>query len=74
MFGSGVQGYLLGIRGHDCESFAEELSPAARRNLAAAADFIGPVLRERDFECAVTAHGPGPIQPVTGKETADNDE
>jgi hydrogenase maturation protease len=38
---------LLGVRGYDFEAFRETLSPGARANLAAAADWLEPRLRER---------------------------
>ena len=74
MFESEVEGFILGIRGEDCESFAEELTPAAARNLAAAAAFIEPVLRKRDFTGGVTVNATGPGHPATGEGTAESDE
>jgi hydrogenase maturation protease len=47
LFKSGAHAYVLGIRGYDFEMFCEKLSDGAARNLAAALDFIGPILRER---------------------------
>jgi hydrogenase maturation protease len=38
-------GYVLGIRGHQFDMFCETLSDAAARNLAAALDFLDPILR-----------------------------
>ncbi|MBN2494655.1 MAG: hydrogenase maturation protease [Deltaproteobacteria bacterium] len=40
VFGSRVEGYVLGIRGYDFDSFGERLSARAERNLAEALGFL----------------------------------
>lgn len=56
-FGGRTTGFVLGIRGYDFEDFGEALSPDARRNLAAAVDYMDRALRDGTFagEAAVTA-------------------
>jgi hydrogenase maturation protease len=54
LFGAVVPAYTLGIRGYAFDAFGEGLSAGARGNLAAAADFLLPVLRERRFAAAAT--------------------
>jgi Ni,Fe-hydrogenase maturation factor len=48
-FGAETPGYVLAIRGHEFDDYGERLSERARANLAAAVEFIVPVLRERRF-------------------------
>jgi len=48
-FGGETAGFLLGIRGYEFEEFGEALSPGARRNLAAAVDYMERALREGRF-------------------------
>jgi hydrogenase maturation protease len=45
LFGAGAAGYVLGIRGYDFGEFRESLSDHAARNLAAALEFMEPLLR-----------------------------
>lgn len=45
MFGAQSQAYALGIRGYQFDDFGESLSPKAQENLAAAIQFLVPVLR-----------------------------
>ena len=45
LFGAGAAGYVLGIRGYDFGEFRESLSDHAARNLAAALEFLEPLLR-----------------------------
>ena len=47
LFGARVPGYLLGIRGYEFNEFGEGLSARAAANLAAALEFIKPILSER---------------------------
>jgi len=53
LFGSGVAGYVLGIRGYDFGDFREGLSPRAARNLAVATDFVAALLKGRGFDHSV---------------------
>jgi len=50
LFSASTRGYILGIRGYEFDEFGERLSPPARANLAAAIEFLLPVLRRRTFE------------------------
>jgi len=50
MFGATTKGYVLGIRGYEFNRFGERLTERAAANLAAAIEFIGPVLRDRRFD------------------------
>ena len=50
LFGAEPEAWLLGIRGYDFDRFEESLSPAARENLAAAADFVASALEAQHFE------------------------
>ncbi len=52
LFGARARGFVLGIRGYEFDAFGELLSEKARANLAAALEFITPVLRDRSFERA----------------------
>jgi hydrogenase maturation protease len=54
MFGGRTKGYMLGIRGHEFNEYRETLSEDARSDLKAALQFVGPVLRERNFDQFVT--------------------
>jgi hydrogenase maturation protease len=47
--------YVLGIRGYTFNEFGEGLSARAQANLAAALDFIEPVIRNRTFSDGVAA-------------------
>jgi hydrogenase maturation protease len=49
LFGARTQGYVLAIRGYAFNDFGEGLSEKARANLAAALQFIEPLLRRRSF-------------------------
>jgi len=54
-------GFVLGIRGYEFDEYGEELSPGARRNLAAAADHVARALRDgslaREAVCAELGGG-----------------
>lgn len=50
LFGTGTQGYVLGIRGYRFDDFGEGLSDEARANLAAAENFLRERLARGDFE------------------------
>jgi hydrogenase maturation protease len=47
--GAEVEGWMLGIRGYEFNEFGEGLSDAAEANLAAAVEFLDPLLRTRSF-------------------------
>ncbi len=49
LFHEQPEAYVLGVRGYEFDEFGEALSARAQANLAAALEFITPVLRERDF-------------------------
>lgn len=61
LFGATTRSYILGIRGYDFNNFGEILSDMARKNLAAAVDFIANVVKKGNFDEAV--------QEFTDKET-----
>lgn len=48
-FGAEAEGWLLGIRGYDFDSFGEGLTAGAAGNLARALEHMEPVLRDRSF-------------------------
>jgi hydrogenase maturation protease len=48
-FGGRTVGFILGIRGYEFQEFGEALSPAARRNLAAAVNYMDRALRDGVF-------------------------
>lgn len=54
-------GFVLGIRGYEFDAFGEALSPAARRNLTAAAAYMCRALRDgslaREAVCAEPGGG-----------------
>jgi len=52
------EGFALGIRGYDFNEFGETLSASAQKNLAAALQFILPVIRARNFNNAAAALNP----------------
>jgi hydrogenase maturation protease len=52
LFHARLSAYALGIRGYAFGEFGEGLSEGARRNLAAAVDFLAPRLRNGGFEAA----------------------
>jgi hydrogenase maturation protease len=56
-FGSMPEAYALGIRGYHFDLFDEALSPGAAGNLAAAVQFMLPVLAKRSFAEAAAALG-----------------
>ena len=58
-FGADVEGYALGIRGHEFDAFGERLSERALTHLEAAVDFFVSALRERRFD---------PIEADAGRE------
>lgn len=59
LFGRAPEAWLLAIRGYEFDGFDETLSGRAAANLAAALEFIEPVLRNRAFRAAgPTARGP----------------
>ena len=45
LFQATTDGYVLGIRGYEFDDFGEQLSPRARENLAAAAEFLEATLQ-----------------------------
>ena len=49
LFDGEPEAWLLGIRGYEFDRFEESLSPAARENLAAAADFVAAALESGRF-------------------------
>lgn len=59
LFQAAPPAYLLGIRGYEFNELGEGLSAAAQANLAAALQFIEPVLRERTFGEGAARAGPG---------------
>lgn len=69
LFGARTEGYVLGIRGYEFDEFGEALSQRAQANLAAALQFIRPVLRERTFRGAATA---GQVSPAAQPCQGDN--
>lgn len=50
-------GYALGIRGYEFNEFGECLSPAAQENLAAALQYMLPVLKNKNFSEFITGQG-----------------
>jgi hydrogenase maturation protease len=58
LFGAAPRAYLLGIRGYEFNEFGEGLSAPARHNLAAALDFLTPMLRDGAFGDDAVAAGP----------------
>lgn len=55
--GCRATGYVLGIRGYEFDEYGEELSPGARRNLAAAADYMCRALRDGRFAGEIPSAG-----------------
>lgn len=53
LFGAAVPGYTLGIRGYAFDEFGEGLSPDAEANLAAALEYMLPLLRDPDRQALV---------------------
>ena len=49
LFGGNPHAYTLAIRGYAFDGFGEELTPGARRNLAAAVAFMREALKDGDF-------------------------
>ncbi len=49
LFGREPEAWLLGIRGYDFDRFESSLSPVARENLVAAADFVAGTLETGRF-------------------------
>jgi hydrogenase maturation protease len=47
LFDSSAPGFLMGIRGYEFDGFGERLSNRAEINLAVAAQFLLPILRDR---------------------------
>ena len=62
--GAAPTGFALGIRGYDFDEFGETLSPGAVANLAAALQFMLPVLLRRSFREAVAILGGGREAPA----------
>jgi hydrogenase maturation protease len=52
-------GFVLGIRGYEWDEFREELSPAARRNLTAAADYMARALLDGSLVREAVGAEPG---------------
>ncbi len=50
LFDGEPEAWLLGIRGYEFDRFDESLSPTARQNLAAAADFVAAALDSGRFD------------------------
>jgi hydrogenase maturation protease len=50
LFGSDVEGYVMGIRGYDFNEFGEKLSKGAKKNLALAVEYIKPMLVNASFD------------------------
>ncbi len=50
LFGSQAPGFTMAIRGYEFNGLGEELSTGAELNLALAAQFLVPVIRERAFD------------------------
>ena len=67
LFGSRPEGYTLGIRGYQFDQFGEFLSAGAHRNLAAALEFMLPVLQQWNFRevAAAADEGEGMDSPLT---------
>lgn len=57
-FNGDTVGYILGIRGYQFDDYGEGLSPEARRNLSAAADYVCQALRDGSFASPVVAAAP----------------
>ncbi len=57
LFNAETPAYLLGIRGYAFNEFGEGLTERAQANLAAALEFIEPVIRQRNFEQGLTRVG-----------------
>ena len=60
LFAARTEAYVLGIRGYEFNEFGERLSVRARDNLAAALEFIIPVIRDRTFSDGVLASAGAP--------------
>lgn len=52
-------GFALGIRGYEFDEFGEVLSPGARRNLAAAADYLARALGDGSLAREAVSAEPG---------------
>jgi hypothetical protein len=50
LFDAQASGYAMGIRGYEFDGFGEQLSVGAELNLALAAQFLVPVLRDRALD------------------------
>lgn len=50
LFAADVEAYAIGIRGWEFNEFGEQLSPRARKNLAAAIDYVSAALDKGQFE------------------------
>lgn len=64
LFGTVRPGYLLGIRGYEFNEFGEGLSERAQANLAAALEFIEPLLRTRTFSAGVADAALAAVMPL----------
>jgi hydrogenase maturation protease len=69
LFNADATGYILGIRGYEFDAFGERLSRGARANLAAAVEFLLPVLTHRTFR---EAEATG--RPASARSAAQEDE
>ena len=70
------EGYALGIHGYEFNEFGETLSPGAVDNLAAALQFLLPVLKKRTFrEAAAALEGSssGEQAPCDGERTCETE-
>ena len=54
LFSAKTEAYALGIRGYEYNEFGESLSSAAQNNLAAALQFMLPVVKKRNFSEVAT--------------------
>ncbi len=60
--GSVPQGFAFGIRGYEFDEFGETLSPGAAANLAAALQYMVPVILRRDLHGAQCQLGEATVQ------------
>jgi len=68
MFGARAEGYALGIRGYEFNSFGEQLSPGALHNLELAVEFLKKTALERSFRDALS---PVPARSGKGRNKGD---
>lgn len=63
LFGAGAEGFVLAVRGYEFDDFGERLCDRARDNLAAALQFLVPVLRDRRLGAVADASSARPAVP-----------